>query len=99
MRKRTALICWLSLSLLTAGLNPAAGQGPRNLKAARSRMVAGQLKGRGISDPRVLAAMGRVDRHRFLPANLASLAYGDYPLPIGGGQTIYQPYILALMSQ
>jgi len=62
-------------------------------------MVDLQLKDRGISDPRVLAAMGRVPRHLFVPAVMASLAYGDHPLPIGSGQTISQPYIVALMTE
>ena len=62
-------------------------------------MVTRQLQDRGITDPRVLAALGRVPRHRFVPANLAPLAYGDFPLPIGQDQTISQPYIVALMSQ
>ncbi|MBM4284456.1 MAG: protein-L-isoaspartate(D-aspartate) O-methyltransferase [Deltaproteobacteria bacterium] len=67
--------------------------------ADRERMVARQLKGRDITDPRVLAAMGRVPRHRFVPEHLAPLAYSDMPLPIGSGQTISQPYIVALMTQ
>jgi protein-L-isoaspartate(D-aspartate) O-methyltransferase len=62
-------------------------------------MVAQQLKGRDITDARVLAAMGRVPRHRFVPNFLESLAYEDHPLPIGSGQTISQPYIVALMTQ
>ncbi len=70
-----------------------------SLDAARARMVAGQLQGRDITDPRVLAAMGKVPRHRFVPGWLAPLAYADQPLPIGQGQTISQPYIVALMSQ
>jgi protein-L-isoaspartate(D-aspartate) O-methyltransferase len=67
--------------------------------AARQAMVHQQLEGRGLSDARVLAAMGRVPRHLFVPSGLASRAYGDYPLPIGGGQTISQPYIVALMTE
>ncbi len=66
---------------------------------ARQAMVARQLQRRDITDPRVLVAMGRVPRHRFVPAALASQAYGDHPLPIGEGQTISQPYIVALMTQ
>jgi protein-L-isoaspartate(D-aspartate) O-methyltransferase len=62
-------------------------------------MVARQLRDRGITDPRVLAAMGKVPRHLFVPPDLASQAYEDHPLPIGQGQTISQPYIVALMSQ
>lgn len=68
-------------------------------QAARERMVAYQLKGRDITDSRVLAAMGKVHRHRFVPERLAPLAYGDHPLPIGSGQTISQPFIVAIMSQ
>lgn len=74
-------------------------QVPGSLEESRRRMVETQLKGRDITDPRVLAAMGKVPRHRFVPAYLAPLAYSDQPLPIGQGQTISQPYIVALMSQ
>ena len=66
---------------------------------ARRAMVELQLRGRGITDSRVLAAMGKVPRHRFVPAAFSSLAYGDHPLPIGADQTISQPYIVALMTQ
>ena len=66
---------------------------------ARERMVADQLRGRGITDLRVLTAMGRVPRHRFVEEALAARAYGDYPLPIGEKQTISQPYMVALMTQ
>src|SRR6059036_2220744 len=62
-------------------------------------MVARQLAGRGIRDCRVLAAMARVPREWFLPPHLASSAYEDAPLPIGSGQTISQPLIVALMTE
>lgn len=65
----------------------------------RAKMVRQQLTRRGVSDPRVLAAMESVPRHRFVPETLQHLAYDDAPLPIGGGQTISQPYIVALMTQ
>jgi protein-L-isoaspartate(D-aspartate) O-methyltransferase len=65
----------------------------------REAMVEAQLAGRNIGDVRVLAAMAAVPRHRFVPAGLRDLAYADEPLPIGHGQTISQPYIVALMSQ
>jgi protein-L-isoaspartate(D-aspartate) O-methyltransferase len=68
-------------------------------EAARGRMVDTQLALRGISDPRVLAAMRRVPRHRFVPESLWDQAYNDYPLPIGEEQTISQPYIVALMTE
>lgn len=61
-------------------------------------MVAGQIKARGIKDPRVLAAMAAVERHRFVPAAWGHLAYADNALPIGHGQTISQPYIVAWMT-
>jgi protein-L-isoaspartate(D-aspartate) O-methyltransferase len=72
---------------------------PESFDAERQAMVDQQLKSRGISDPRVLAAMAKVPRHRFVPEHLTQMAYGDHPLPIGSGQTISQPYIVALMSQ
>ena len=67
--------------------------------ATRERMVAEQIRARGVADPRVLAAMRRVPRHRFIPEHLWSQAYADYPLPIGEDQTISQPYIVALMTE
>jgi protein-L-isoaspartate(D-aspartate) O-methyltransferase len=67
--------------------------------ALRKRMVRQQLAARDITNPRVLGAMERVPRHRFVPANVQQLAYNDYPLPIGHDQTISQPYIVALMTQ
>jgi protein-L-isoaspartate(D-aspartate) O-methyltransferase len=70
-----------------------------SFQEARQAMVARQLQRRDITDPRVLVAMGTVPRHRFVPPALTSYAYGDYPLPIGEGQTISQPYIVALMTQ
>ena len=65
----------------------------------RKRMVIRQLQGRDITDSRVLQAMKEVPRHLFVPEDLRHLAYADTPLPIGKGQTISQPYIVALMSQ
>lgn len=66
---------------------------------AREGMVRFQLQRRGIADSGVLAAMAKVPRHRFVPQAMRSLAYGDHPLPIGSGQTISQPYIVALMTE
>jgi|UniRef100_A0A7C3WQG6 protein-L-isoaspartate(D-aspartate) O-methyltransferase len=70
-----------------------------NFTAAREWMVESQIRRRGIRDPRVLRAMRTVPRHRFLPRDLWDQAYNDYPLPIGEGQTISQPYIVALMTE
>jgi protein-L-isoaspartate(D-aspartate) O-methyltransferase len=66
---------------------------------AREAMVDRQIEARGIRDPRVLAALRRVPRERFIPPDVAPLAYADQPLPIGYGQTISQPYIVAYMSE
>ena len=62
-------------------------------------MVAEQIEARGIRDPRVLRAMRAVPRHCFVPRELAEAAYSDHALPIGCGQTISQPYIVALMTE
>jgi protein-L-isoaspartate(D-aspartate) O-methyltransferase len=68
------------------------------LDALRGRMVRDQIEARGISDPRVLEAMRTVPRHRFVPRELQHRAYDDAPLAIGAGQTISQPYMVALMT-
>jgi len=70
-----------------------------NFTELRSEMVAHQLRARGIRDERVLAAMGEVPREKFVPARHHDLAYEDAPLPIEEGQTISQPYIVALMLE
>ena len=66
---------------------------------ARKRMVEEQISARGIHDPRVLVVMGSVLRHCFVPPDDLPWAYADGPLPIGHGQTISQPYIVALMTE
>jgi protein-L-isoaspartate(D-aspartate) O-methyltransferase len=65
----------------------------------RKRMVKEQLIPRGIKDPRVIEAFLKVERHRFIPEELRGSAYADFPIPIGEGQTISQPYIVALMTE
>jgi protein-L-isoaspartate(D-aspartate) O-methyltransferase len=96
---KTSLIC-----LLTAGLLPLLAD-PSLLYAdsdfftqQRNAMVSRQIEARGITDERVLAAMKKVPRHAFVPQRLRFFAYADRPLPIGEGQTISQPYIVALMT-
>src|SRR5256885_9026570 len=64
----------------------------------RERMVEDQLVARGVTDPRVVGALGRVPRHRFVQEALRERAYGDHPLPIGEEQTISQPFIVGLMT-
>lgn len=82
--------------LLLAACLPA---GAADREAERLAMVRTQIEARGVRDVRVLEAMRAVERHRFVPADVASQAYADWPLPIGEGQTISQPYIVALMSE
>jgi protein-L-isoaspartate(D-aspartate) O-methyltransferase len=65
----------------------------------RDRMVLEQLVDRGIKDRRVIKAMQKVERHRFVPEEYRSVAYGDHPLPIGYEQTISQPYVVAFMTE
>jgi protein-L-isoaspartate(D-aspartate) O-methyltransferase len=65
----------------------------------RENMVRRQIEARGVKDARVLAALRKVERHKFIPPSIQHLAYEDSPLPIGGGQTISQPYIVALMTE
>lgn len=65
----------------------------------RLEMVKWQIEARGIHDQNVLDAMQKVERHRFVPKNYEPYAYDDHPLPIGEGQTISQPYIVALMTE
>jgi len=85
--------------LVSAGGVLGAARPPGVAAEARARMVREQLVARGIANPRVLEAMGRVPRHAFVPAGLRSRAYEDGPLPIGHGQTISQPYIVAFMTE
>ena len=69
------------------------------LRTEREAMVRSQIEARGVHDERVLAALRQVPRHRFVPEALAHAAYEDGPLPIGHGQTISQPYIVAVMTE
>jgi len=85
----------LSLWVLPRGVSLAADQ----YAEAREKMVRQQIEARGIADKKVLSAMRKVPRHLFVPPENRSRAYEDYPLPIGYGQTISQPYIVALMTE
>jgi protein-L-isoaspartate(D-aspartate) O-methyltransferase len=75
------------------------GAGAQRLGRERERMVEDQLVARGVTDPRVLAAMRRVPRHLFVDEGFRDRAYGDHPLPIGDGQTISQPFIVGKMTE
>lgn len=89
------LLLWTSLLLPS----PALSSEDVSFTEARRRMVERDLKGRDIRDPKVLEIMGRVPRQLFVEPSLRNKAYADYPLPIGEGQTISQPYIVAMMTQ
>lgn len=89
----------LCLMIFCHFLNSACDTSDDSLTAKRQYMVEKQIKARGIKDKRVLSAMLKVERHLFVPENYRSQAYDDHPLPIGEGQTISQPYIVALMTE
>jgi protein-L-isoaspartate(D-aspartate) O-methyltransferase len=75
------------------------GRSAMDFEEMRLRMVAEQIRNRGIRDPRVLEAMATVPRHEFVPAEMRPLAYADQPLAIGEGQTISQPFMVAAMAE
>ena len=90
----------VALALVVASCQPdGRQQRDSDWASARAAMVRDQLRGRDIVNPRVLDAMARVPRHLFVPGAVRADAYGDFPLPIGDGQTISQPYIVGFMSQ
>jgi protein-L-isoaspartate(D-aspartate) O-methyltransferase len=100
---RTAFcLCAAALELPSSGCSfndQDTSEDERSLRNARLQMVEEQLRYRGIRDERVLQVMSEIPRHRFVPEALRFSAYDDGPLPIGEGQTISQPYIVALMSE
>ena len=79
--------------------DPTPTSGPDTREDERFAMVRDTIEARGITDPDVLAALRSVPRHRFVPDDYAAQAYADHPLPIGHGQTISQPYIVAWMTE
>jgi protein-L-isoaspartate(D-aspartate) O-methyltransferase len=87
----------LALALCVGGAPAKAAEDA--FAAARLQMVSRQIEARGVRDPRALDALRRVERHRFVPERLRDQAYQDRPLAIGHGQTISQPYIVALMTE
>lgn len=89
----------IMFSLFCAPEAGAAGAGSDDYASERAEMVSRQIAGRDVRDERVLAAMRKVPRHEFVPESEKRLAYHDTPLPIGEGQTISQPYIVALMTE
>ena len=95
--KAKLLIISSFLLVITISLKTLAQDDP--FKNAREKMVKHDLKGRDINDKKVLSVMGKVKRHLFVEKSLWNVAYNDYPLSIDEGQTISQPYIVALMTQ
>jgi len=94
--KRSAIMIFL---ILIAGAEFCIGTGDPSMEKLRDLMVQNQIEARGLSDKRVLDAMRRVERHKFIPGVDGSISYDDHPVPIGHGQTISQPYIVALMTE
>jgi protein-L-isoaspartate(D-aspartate) O-methyltransferase len=100
MRRQHSWLVVVLLALTACGLSGSQSrQTAPEWEAQRTRMVESQLRARDIRDTRVLAAMGEVPRHLFVPEAERDDAYGDFPLPIGYAQTISQPYIVAFMTQ
>jgi len=97
MKKKVIFLLTASLglfSLLNFGV-----LGKTDFPRQREEMIRSQIEARGIKDKKVLAAMKKVKRHLFVPPGLRNFAYYDQPLPVGQGQTISQPYIVALMTE
>jgi protein-L-isoaspartate(D-aspartate) O-methyltransferase len=92
------LVIFFVSALAVCGNSPAQDSHPLDFKAQREGMVREQIEARGIKKKKVLDALRKVERHKFVPQQYRLQAYMDYPLPIGEGQTISQPYIVALMT-
>jgi protein-L-isoaspartate(D-aspartate) O-methyltransferase len=102
MRSTFAIAIALAAATCRGPQNEASSAGgpvEPNWEAQRARMVAQQMQARGVREPRLLDALRRVPRHLFVPPEVRHRAYTDEPLPIGAGQTISQPYIVAAMTE
>jgi protein-L-isoaspartate(D-aspartate) O-methyltransferase len=103
--RRFSRVAALATALCGVGCSVNSGDAPAPAPAAdesadaRERMVREQIQARGVRDPRVLEAMRRVPRHELVPEDQRELAYEDRPLPIGRGQTISQPFVVAAMTE
>jgi protein-L-isoaspartate(D-aspartate) O-methyltransferase len=93
------VLALVGLVLVVCGGARVCHSSPPDWTALREEMVKQQIEARGVENPRVLEAMRRVPRHRFVPEEVRAAAYQDRPLPIGHGQTISQPYIVAAMTE
>jgi protein-L-isoaspartate(D-aspartate) O-methyltransferase len=92
-------LLFFSILLSPGFFSPCMSAEEGSFAAKRKAMVENDLRGRGIKDTKVLDAMGKIPRHLFVGESQRKRAYEDYPLPIGDGQTISQPYIVALMTE
>ena len=92
-------LAWTVIFLLMLTTGSPASAAADGYGEKRQRMVEKDLKARGIKDPKVLEAMGKIPRQLFVEESLRDEAYADHPLPIGEGQTISQPYVVALMTE
>lgn len=99
----SGIILILLFSLVTAAVSctnlSCNSKGANRMEQLRKQMVKNQIEARGVTSPSVLKALTKVERHLFVPKPHLENAYADHPLPIGKGQTISQPYIVALMSE
>ncbi len=96
---KTTIAGFLALLALAACAAPEEPGQAEDPAAARQRMVAEQIERRGVKDPAVLAAMRKVPRHEFMPADAREYAYDDRAVSIGHGQTISQPFVVAFMTE
>jgi protein-L-isoaspartate(D-aspartate) O-methyltransferase len=96
---RVLSFCLILLFLVFPSLGMISADDTNKYARLRQQMVNHQIIGRGVKDRGVLKAMRKVPRHEFVPDVLRGSSYGDYPLPIGEGQTISQPYIVAFMTE
>ncbi len=99
MANRSVVCCVTVFVFVFLGGSFCCGEEERDGSHRREAMVSSQIAARGIKDPRVIDAMEQVPRHRFVPDRYREQAYADHPLPIGHGQTISQPYIVAFMTE
>jgi len=97
-RRLAARACALAVLLGALGEGGCAMASDDPTAGARRRMVEEQIRWRGVADRELLAVMEKVPRHLFVPEAERGMAYADHPLPIGAGQTISQPYVVALMT-
>ncbi|MDY6801179.1 MAG: protein-L-isoaspartate(D-aspartate) O-methyltransferase [Bacteroidota bacterium] len=99
MRQKVFFTLFLIITILFVSTLPVKNTYSDKYEKVRQRMVRDQVVARGIKDQKVIQAMLNVPRHLFVPDNYERMAYEDRPLPIGAGQTISQPYIVALMTE